>query len=151
MTAPTPSAPPVSDDQLIRLGTYLSVAFAVPLLMVLALGMFVLVPDAAVHSRGLVIGAALGLVSWFGSRWITSHTLPRSAVSGPGGVHGAARIVAFRGIAVADLPALLALVLVLAIGDVGPLVVAVPIAIVAIVVNASGPGAIRRHLDRLRA
>lgn len=100
----------------------------------------------------MIVGVALGLVSWFGSRWITNSAHPRVSRTGtkdPAGIVGG---VVLRGIATAEFPALLGLVLAVADrGDVGPLVIAVPLAIVAMVVSASGRSAVRRHLERLRA
>jgi len=52
---------------------------------------------------------------------------------------------------IAELPGLLGLVIAfLWPSEVGPLVVGVPVSLVAVVLNASGPSAVRRHLARLR-
>lgn len=142
----------MSDEQIIRMFTLITVAYCGALVMILALGVFVLVPGGPVRTRGVIIGVALGLVSWFASRWITDSAHPRATRTGTRDPAGTVRAVAFRGIAVAQFPALLGLVFAVdGHADVGALVIAVPVAIVAIVVNASGPGAIRRHLARLRA
>ena len=152
MTTPPPTTPAVSDEQIIRMLTRITFAFCGALMVILALGVFVLVPDGSVRTRGMIIGVALGLVSWFGSRWITGFQLSRIARTGTTEPAGAIGTVAFTGVAIAEFPALLGLVFAISDGvDIGPLVVAVPIAIAAIVLNASGPGAVRRHLDRLRA
>ena len=147
-----PAMPPASDDQMIRTFTFITVGFCGGLVIVLGLGVFFLVPGSTVRSPGLLLGAVLGLVSWFGSRWVTSRA-PSGSVRTPSGrAGGPASTLAFLGIAVAEIPALVGLVVAIADGtDVGAIVVAVPIAIVAIVVNASGPGAMRRHLGLVRA
>lgn len=152
MTATASSTPPVSDEQLISTFTRLTFAFCGALAIILVLGVTVLIPNGSVGTRGMMIGVALGLGSWFGSRWITSYRLSRIARTGPTEMAGAVGTAAFMGVAVAESPALIGLVI--AFGDsadVGPFVIAIPIAIVAIIVNASGPGAVRRHLGRLRA
>jgi hypothetical protein len=152
MIAPASSRPPVSDEQVIRTFTFITVFFCVPLVLFLALGVFVLVPNGSVHARGLIIGVALGLVSWFASRWATSYALSRAARTGATYPAGAVGTAVFTGIGCAEFPALVGLVLAVADrADVGPFVIAIPVAIVAVVVNASGPGAVRRHLDQLRA
>jgi hypothetical protein len=152
MTEPEPTTPPVSDEQVIHSFTRTTLSFCGALVVVLVLGLFFAVPDSSVRTRGMIIGVALGLVSWFGSRWITGRTLSRVARTGTKEPTGAIGVVVFLGIAVAEFPALLGLVFeFVSRGDVGAVVVAVPVAIVSIVVNASGPGAVRRHLDRLRA
>jgi len=96
----------------------------------------------------MIIGVALGLVSWCASSWITSYALSRAARPGPGDLDAAGAVAVFLAIAFAESPALVGLVLATVDGtDVGA--IAIPVA--AIVVNGSGPVAVRRHLDRLRA
>lgn len=152
MIAPASSRPAVSDEQVFRTFTFITVFFCVPLVLFLALGVFVLVPNGSVHARGMIIGVALALVSWFASRWITSNALSRAARTGIKDPAGAVGAVVFRGVACAEIPALVGLLLAVADrADVGPFVIAIPVAIVAVVVNASGPGAVLRHLDQLRA
>lgn len=152
MSTLPPATSPASDEQMIRTFTFITIGFCGGLVIVLGLSVLVVVPGSTVRVPGLLLGAVLGLVSWFGSLWVT-----RRAPAGPGRTRsaragGPATTLAFRGIAVAETPALVGLVVAIADGaDVGALVVAVPIAIVAIVVNASGPGAMRRHLDLVRA
>lgn len=146
-------APPVSDEQIIRTFTFITIAFCGALVLIAALGVVVVVAHGSVRSRGVLIGVVLGLVSWFGSRWITSSALSRAARSGltDRGVAGPLGVAVFRGVAFAEAPALVGFLLAVVDGvDVGPLVIAVPVAIVAIVVNASGPAAVRRHLAQLR-
>lgn len=157
--------PEVSDDELVRQFQVITVSFAGGLVIILVLGVTVLVPGGTVRTTGAAIGAALGLWSWFGSRWVTSwgtsnaarprgsQRQERSAGDDEGaGAAGAARTIAFMGIGMAEAPALLGLVLSLSLrGDVGPFVVAIPAAVGAIILNASGPGAMRRHLERVRS
>jgi hypothetical protein len=163
MTVPPSSLPPRTDDEVVRTYARITVGFCGALGLVLVLGLTVLSSHASVGTRGVLIGLGLGLCSWFGSRWITSFGLSRSARTGRGEaaglratagateLAGTAGTIAFMGICVAQVPGLLGFVLARGDGaDVGPMVVAIPIAIVAIVVNASGPGAMRRHLERLR-
>ncbi|HEX5331919.1 MAG TPA: hypothetical protein VFW79_04680 [Cellulomonas sp.] len=153
MRTPASPPPPVSDEQIIRTFTFITIAFCSALVLISALCVFVVVPHGSVRSRGVLIGVALGLVSWFGSRWITSSALDRAARPGltDKGVAAPLGVAVFRGIAVAEAPALVGFLLAVADGvDVGPLVIAVPVGIVAIVLNASGPAAIRRHLAQLR-
>lgn len=157
--------PAVSDDELVRQFQVITVAFAGGLLIVLALAVTVLIPGRTVRTTGAAIGAALGLWSWIGSRWVTTwgtSSAARSRASerqernaddhGDTRAAGAARTIAFLGLGMAEAPALVGLPLSLSLGgDVGPLVVAVPIAVAAIILNASGPGAMRRHLQRVRS
>ena len=163
MTVPPSSLPPTTDDELVRRYARITVGFCGALGLVLVLGLTVLSSHASVGTRGVLIGLGLGLWSWFGSRWITSFGLSRfgrtdptkmagpTQTAGATELAGAVGVVAFMGIGVAEVPGLLGFVLARGDGaDVGPMVVAIPIAIVAIVVNASGPGAMRRHLERLR-
>lgn len=154
MIAPVPPARPVSDEQIVRAYAVITITFCAVLMVVGALGAFVLVPDSSVSVRGAAFGVALGMVSWFGSRWVTSSALSRATRPGAPEMSDptAAGRVPLIGLVVAEFPALFGLPLAFVDGsEVGPLVVAVPIAIAAIVVNVSGPGAVRRHLARLRA
>ena len=142
----------MSDQQLISKLTRITFAVCGALAVILFLGTSFLFSDGSVRTRGMIIGVALGLVSWFGSRWITSYSLSRAARTGAADVTGVVLTVAFSGIAIGETPAMLGLVLAYGTGgDVGSFVIPIPIAIVAIIVNASGPAAVRRHLDRLRA
>lgn len=159
----TPSE--VSDDELIRQFRVITLAFVGGLLIVLALGVTVLIPGRTLRTTGAAIGAVLGLWSWIGSRWITTRgtssatrsRAPRAQERNAGddertGGAGAARTIAFLGLGMAEAPALVGLPLSLNLGgDVGPLVIAVPVAVAAIILNASGPGAMRRHLQRVRS
>ncbi|GAA3796257.1 hypothetical protein [Cellulomonas soli] len=155
MVVRPPVTPPVTDEGLVRVFTGITASFCGALLVVGVIGVLFLAVDPQVSGPGLVIGVALALVSWFGSAWATGAVLAwacRTDVADRD-VHGSVRTAAFVGIAVAELPALLGLVLLFAVGDgseVGPLLVAVPVAIAAILVHASGPAALRRHLARLR-
>ncbi len=153
MIDPAPSAQPVSDDEVVRYFIFQTIAYGGALALVLLLGVFVLFPDGVVSALGAAIGLALGLLSWFASRWIIASGLTRAGrrgrddASGPGIVRAAVNL----GIAFADVPAVVSLVIAFVLGsDIGTFVVAIPMAIAAIVVNASGPGAVRRHLATLR-
>jgi len=163
MTVPPSSLPPTTDDELVTRYARITVGFCGALVLVLVLGLTVLSSHASVGTQGVLIGVGLGLWSWFGSRWITSFGLSRFGRTDPPTMAGSAETVgaavlagavgtvAFMGIGVAEVPGLIGFVLAQGDGaDVGPMVIAIPIAIVAVVVNASGPGAVRRHLDRLR-
>lgn len=148
MSDQRPAMPPVADEQIIRTFTFITIGFCGGLVMVLGLDVLVLVPDSVVRAPGLLLGAVLGLVSWFGSQRATSRAPSRSVRSPSLRSGSPAGTLAFRGIVVAEVPALIALIVAIADGaDVGSVVVAIPVAIVAIIVNASGPGAMRRHLD----
>jgi F0F1-type ATP synthase membrane subunit c/vacuolar-type H+-ATPase subunit K len=154
MPESTRSTPPVSDEQFIKTFTRIGFTFCGGLVLVLALGVFFIVPNGSIHTRGMMIGVALGLVSWFASRWITNYAVSKAANTDPKNQTGAGAIspAVFMGIAFAESPALVGLaVATIDASDVGPLVISVPVAIAAIVFNASGPAALRRHLDRLRA
>ena len=154
MTTSPSSAPPVPDEQLIRTFAWITVAFCGVLVLISAVGVFGLVPDGVVRGRGVVIGLALGLVSWFASRWVVRHALSAGAGRGRGTTSDAAVLGAavFRAIAAAEAPALAGFAFAVVDGsDLGPVVIAIPLAIVAIIVNASGPRAVRGHLARLRA
>ena len=145
--------PPVSDEQVIRRLTTITVGFCGALVAIGALGAFVLVPDPTVSVPGLALGLVLGLVSWFGSQWVTSRAIDRVRRPGARPVDASASVgtVAFLGVAFAEVPALVTLPLAILDGsDVGPVLVAVPIAIAAVLLHGTGPGAVRRHLDRLR-
>lgn len=164
MNAPQPSAPEVSDDQLVRQFSRITVGFAAPLVLVLVLGVTVLIPGGSVRTVGAAIGAGLALWSWIASRWMTGHMAAtaartRSSLLQTGrpedaqsaGAAGAVRVIAFVGIGMAGAPALIGLPLAQSLGgDIGPFVVAIPVAVVALIVNASGPPAIRRHLAVVR-
>jgi len=152
MTATASSTPPLSDEQVIAKFTRITFAFCGSLGLILILGVTVLSPHSSIGMPGVLVGVALGLGSWFGSRWITSFGISRIAGTGPTDLAGAVGTAAFMGIGMADAPALIGLVLATGDGaDVGPIVIGIPIAILAVIVNASGPGAVRRHLHRLRA
>ncbi|HEY8718251.1 hypothetical protein [Pengzhenrongella sp.] len=154
MTESTRSTPPVSDEEFIKTFTRIGFTFCGGLVLVLALGVFFIAPNGSIHTRGVMIGVALGLVSWFASRWITSNAVSKAANTDPKNQAGAGAIgpAVFMGIAFADTPALVGLALASTdASDIGPLVIAVPVAIAAIIFNVSGPAALRRHLDRLRA
>lgn len=158
--------PPVSDDQLVRVLTPITIAFCGALVVVGLLGLFVLVPDPTVSPAGLAVGAALGAAGWWGSRAVPGALLDRARAqrtrrdgtrSGSDAAPGSAadtavvQTVAFYALAIAELPGLLGLVTAfLWLSEVGPLVVAVPVSIAAVTLNATGPSAVRRHLARLR-
>ena len=153
MSRPAPAVPPLSDEQVISTLTRATIAFCLALVAVLVLGVLFLVPNRSVTITGLAIGVALGLWSWFGSWAVTANAMTRAGRSGSPVQDAAGRVlaVAYMGLAFAEVPALVGLVLARpADSDLGPLVVSVPIAIVAIIANASGPGVVRRRLARLR-
>lgn len=150
---PAPPVPTLSDEQVIGRLTRITIAFCLALVAILAIGVLFLVPNGSVTTKGLAIGVALGVWSYFGSWGVTANAITRAERSGLP-VHNAAGLVlagAFMGIAFAEAPALVGLALAVVDGkDVGPLVISIPVAIAAIIVNASGPGVVRRRLARLR-
>ncbi len=154
MTPPERPWPAPSDDQVVRMFLFITIGYAGALVLILALVPF-LFPDGSISVRGLAVGVVLALVSWFGSMWAINWALASAARSGrPDAVAaaGAVRTATLVGIATAEMPPLLALVYAyLDVSEVGALVVAVPVAIVALVVNVSGPGAVRRHLEQIRS
>jgi hypothetical protein len=84
-------------------------------------------------------------------RWTLTSAARRGVA--PGTEAGIVRTAAFMGLVFAETPALLGLVIAVSNDghDVGALVLSVPCAIVSLFVNVSGPGATRRHLQRLQA
>ncbi len=153
MIARAPSAQPASDEEVVRVLTVMTVAFCGALALVLLIGVTFLFPDRVVTARGAGIGLALGLVSWYASRWMVGRAIARAGrrAAGDPSAPGIVRSAVFVGIACAESPALTGLAIAVVLGnDIGPFVVAIPMAIAAIVVNVSGPGAVRGHLESLR-
>ena len=144
----------VSDDEVVRIMKTITIGFAATLVAVALLGVLFIVPAPVIGIRGLAVGLVLAIAAWF----LPEVSTRRMAASAwrPAGVAGRdvpalARTIAFVGIALAETLALLGLVLAVADGhDVGPFVVSTPVAVVSLFVNASGPAAMRRHLERLR-
>jgi hypothetical protein len=143
-----------TDDEVVRIMKTITVGFAATLVAVALLGVLFIVPDPVIGMSGLAVGVVLGIAAWF----LPAVATRRMAASAwrPAGVAGrdvpaVARTIAFVGIALAEMPALLGLVVAVAQGhDVGAFVVSTPVAVVSLFVNASGPAAMRRHLERLR-
>jgi F0F1-type ATP synthase membrane subunit c/vacuolar-type H+-ATPase subunit K len=153
-TPPTPTPPVPDDDQLVRSLAPITFAFSSALVLVGLLGVFVLVPDPTVTPGGLVIGGVLALISWFVPTAVIRNRLANAARQpvAPELVPALVRAIVMIGLSLAEAPALLGLVFAVSSGtDVGPLVLSVPLAIASLVVNVSGPGAVRRHLERLRS
>lgn len=155
-----PPEPPAAranlDDEtaLVRPLSLIAYAFCGALVAVGLLGVFVLVPDPVVTAGGLALGLVLGLVSLVVPPLVIRGALQRAAgrTADPAADHGVVRTAVFTGLAVAEVPALVAFAIVASGGnhDVGALVLAVPFAVVSLLVNVAGPGALRRHLQRLR-
>ncbi|MBN9325498.1 MAG: hypothetical protein BGO38_03770 [Cellulomonas sp. 73-145] len=169
MPAPQPPVAELSDDDVVRLFTTVTVGFAGGLVLILGIGVLFLVPGAPLSTTGAAVGVGLALVSWFGSRWVTgwgasnaarsarrrsrASTGDQAAPAGgrSDGANGVARTIAFMGIGFAEGPGLVGLAIGLQLHDIGPFAIALPVAVAAVVLNASGPGAMRRHLQRVRS
>jgi hypothetical protein len=153
-TGSTPAAP-ITDESFVRIFARMTGAFCTALAIVGVLGVTVILEQPTVRTTGLAVGVVLGLVSWFGARLIIRTILARATARGvaPAGATAAASTAIFAGIAVAEAPALFGLVypFIVEVDDVGALVIAVPVAIVSLIVNVSGPSAVRGHLARLRS
>ena len=157
----------VSDEELVRGLRSITFRFCAAQAVLLLLGLVVLVPDGSLTGGGVLMGGALGAVSWFGSRWASRWALARArrdasgdaALSADAALRGttsqdaAARVqtAAFIGVAFAEALGLLGLVVAMLTGERAAMVLAIPVAIIAIIVNGTGPIAVRRHLDTLRA
>ncbi|MDM7855509.1 hypothetical protein [Cellulomonas alba] len=156
-TPPEPqSAPADLDDEaaLVRPLSRIAYAFCAALVAIGLLGAFVLVPDPVVTLGGLALGLGLGLVSLVVPPLLIRGGLRRGTgrTADPASEHAVVRTAVFIGLAFAELPALVALSLVASDGnhDVGALLISVPFAIVSLLVNVAGAGAVRRHLRRIR-
>lgn len=151
-----PQTSPVDDDQLVRTLTSITYGFCGALLMVGVLGVVVLVPEPTVTPLGLLVGAALALVSWFAPTVAIRRQLADAARAGvaPRQAGTVVRTAVFIGAALAEAPALLGLAVtsVLAGGhDVAPFALSIPVAVASLWLNVSGPAAVRRHLGRVRS
>ncbi len=151
--APQPQAP--ADDEMVRTLGWITVGFVGGLVIVAALTASLIVPDPTVRLRGVLVGCVLALLAWFLPvaairRMLASARhgdVPVAATSAAVAV----RTAVFVGVANGEAPALVAVVLAVLDGhDIGALLVAAPVAVVSLVLNVSGPGAVRRHLERLR-
>lgn len=151
---PEPAPAPAEDDAtFVRVLSRITIAFCGALVVVGLLGLFVLVPDPVVTLTGLALGLVGGLVSLIVPPLLIRSGLARARRPlEPGDEYMVVRTAVFLGIAFAELPPLVALALVVTDGnhDVGALVLTVPFAIVSLVMNVSGPAALRRHLARVR-
>ena len=147
----------LSDEQAVRLFMFITMSFVFALVLILLLGVLFLVPGRPIGTTGLAVGTVLALLSWFGSRGVTAWAAARAAnARRDAGVAASTatasvRTVAFIGIVACEVPGLAGLVLGTAMHDVGPFLVSIPVAVLALFVNASGPVALRRHLDRVRS
>lgn len=154
MSDPFAKQPQDNPDQaLIIAMTPITIAFVIGLFVIGAVMVLFVVTEPAVRGVGLLVGVVLGLVSWFAPRRIIRGALDRARDRGvePSAVPDAVRSAVFAGIAAAEVPALVAVVLVVESGhDVGALLVSLPVAIVSLIFNVSGPDALRQHLARLR-
>jgi hypothetical protein len=151
-----PPAPADLDDEtaIVRPLSRIAYAFCGALVAVGLLGVFVLVPDPVVTPAGLALGLGLGLVSLVVPPLVIRGALrrPTGRTADPASDHAVVRTAVFTGLAVAEVPALLAFALV-ASGDnhdIGALLLAVPFAVVSLLLNVAGPGALRRHLRGVR-
>ena len=143
-------------DQLVRSLIPITFTFCSALLLVGLLGVFVIVPEPTVSPTGLLLGAALALVSWFAPSVVLPRLLTSAGRRGvePARVAGVVRALVFVGLALAEVPALVGLALTFALSDgndVAPFALAIPVAIASIWVNVSGPTAVRSHLERVRS
>jgi len=154
MSDPFAKQPSDNPDQaLIIAMTPITIAFVIGLVMIGAVMVLFIVAEPTVRGVGILIGVILGLVSWFAPGRIIRGALDRARDRGvePSAVPDVVRTAVFTGIAAAEVPALVAVVLVVESGhDVGALLISLPVAIVSLMVNVSGPDALRRHLARLR-
>ena len=152
-----PETPPISDDRLIRSFAPITNAFCYALVMVGLLGAFVIFPDPTTTTTGLLIGAALGLASWFLPTIVIRRRLAGAARRQvpPQLQPALVRTVVMIGLALAEFPALLGFAITASssasTSDIGPFVLSIPLAVASLILNVSGKGAIRRHLDRLRS
>jgi hypothetical protein len=144
----------VTDDELVRIMKTITIGFAATLVAVALLGVLYIVPAPVIGVTGLAVGVVMAIAAWVlpavTTRWMAASAWRPAGVAGRD-VLAVTRTIAFVGIALAEMPALIGLVLAVAGGhDVGAFVVSTPVAVVSLFVNASGPAAMRRHLERLR-
>lgn len=151
--SPAPQQQAPADDEMVRTLGWITVGFVGGLVIVAALTPSLIVPDPTVRLRGVLVGCVLALLAWFLPVAAIRRMLgsARRADLTDAWGRGAVRTAVFVGVATGEAPALVAVVLAVADGhDVGALLVAAPVAIVSLVLNVSGPAAVRRHLERLR-
>lgn len=146
--------PPQSDEQVVATFTRAMVMFSSMLAAVLLLTLLYLVPGWHLGARGAVLGAVLGLVSWYAPSLIISSQLAAAVRRGPepAQVPAIVSTVTYIGVSFAEVPALLALVSIFVLGgtDVAAVVVAVPVAVASLWLVVGGPAPVRRHLEQLR-
>jgi len=154
MSDPFAKRPSENPDQALILAmTPITIAFCIGLVVIGAVMVLFIVPEPTVRGVGILVGVVLALVSWFAPGRIIGGMLDRARDRGvePAAVPDVVRSAVFTGIAAAEVPALVAVVLVVEGGhDVGALLISLPVAIVSLMFNVSGPDALRRHLARLR-
>ncbi|MEZ0447222.1 hypothetical protein [Cellulomonas sp. ICMP 17802] len=149
-----PQTPALTDDAFVRSFAPITTAFSGALVVTGLLGALVLVPEPTVTPVGLLVGAVLGLVAWFAPTLVIRSRLTSAVRRGepPERAHATVRAVVMIGIALAEAPALLGFALAVTGGhDIGSFALSIPLAVASLVLNVSGQGAVRRHLDRLRS
>lgn len=158
MTEPGQSPSAIS-PQSIRALFFVGVFSCGMLVLISVVTVSVLVSARSVTGGGLGLGVALGLVSWFGSTWVAdrmSARRPRPDARSGGRLNAQDPASIFStainlGVAAAELPALVAVYLAVWDGsEIGPLLVSAPVAIVAMLVNITNPGAMRRRVGLVR-
>jgi len=113
-----------------------------------------------VTTKGLLVGALLALIAWFGPQAITARALRSMRRTHPTDALAAARSVGFQSVAVAWLAGIVSIMISLIFpgtfgqgetGEIGAMLIAVPAAIASIIVYGTSPIAIRRFMAQLEA
>lgn len=113
---------------------------------------FVILSEAATSAVGLLVGLALGVSALVGSRLLPRRrSSPLVADGPPEEVLARVRGSAFISLVVVEVVAVLAFALSVVVDDRGPYLVAGPLAVVALLLNATSSAALRRHLAHLES
>ena len=146
------TAPLVDPADLARRGRVLTLAFCSAIVLV-AVVVLLVVPNGHESGTGLAVGLAVGVLGFLLARWLPARGL-RPLAPGERDVGAAGRVLtaAFLAIALAEAPVLASIPYAFATtGDRGAFVVAAPIAIASIILNATGGPSLRRHVTRLES
>ena len=148
----TPSAAPSTPVQLVA--SMRLVALVVSAVLV-ALGLvlwFAILPDAGTGLVGLLVGLVLGVAALVGSRVVPPRrAAPMVVEQPPVEVLAQVRGSGLTALAVVEVAAVLAFAFSVVVDDRGPYLVAAPLAVLALLLNATSSPALRRHLAHLES
>ena len=148
----TPPSAPSTPAQLVADLRPVTLVVTAVLVALGAVLRFAILPEADTSVVGLLVGLALGVSALVGSRLVPRRrSSPLVADRPPEEVLAGVRGAAFTSLVVVEVVAVLAFAVSVVVDDRGPYLVAGPLALVALLLNATSVSALRRHLAYLES